>query len=163
MNSMNKLKRIQSPESDRLSGYLEAAQYICIKGQYDVMLDAACFEILDKEIDDEDVVDAAYQGGYNPIEHRAECSVEAMVAGVHNTLSLSRGFWKPEYTIPDLVENNIREGYWRHVGACIDYKNARVVELGWHVPHINISGGFTYVLYAGDKKRCMLLVGNVSD
>jgi hypothetical protein len=40
---------------------------------------------------------------------------------------------------------------------------ARIVELGPHVPYVNIGDGFTYVLYALDMKKCALLVGNVSD
>jgi hypothetical protein len=57
----------------------------------------------------------------------------------------------------------LREGYWQHVKSCFDYTNARVIELGDHIPYVNIGGGFTYILYASDMSRCLLLVGNLSD
>jgi hypothetical protein len=31
------------------------------------------------------------------------------------------------------------------------------------VPFVNIGLGFCFIMYASDMRRCMLLVGNVSD
>ena len=160
---MTKLHRTASPDIDRLTGYLAAAQHAFIKGQYNVSLDATCFDIVDATVTDEDIIIAAYSD-FNPIDHRGECSLEAMIAGVHETLTLPRQMWSSDYcNIPNIVESNLRDGYWLHVKACFDYTNARIVELGWDVPFVNIGGGFTYVLYAPDMRRCMVLVGNVSD
>ncbi len=160
---MVKLKRLNIPELDRLEGYLDAARHIFVRGQLDVTLEAALFEITGDDISDEDVISAAYPRGFNPIEYRAECSSEEMMSGVHNVLKITREFWKPEYSIPETIESNVREGYWRLVKACFDYTNARIVELGHNVPYVNIWLGFTYVLYAPDMRRCLLLVGNTSD
>jgi hypothetical protein len=160
---MSKLKRIQTSELDRLLGYLDAAQHVFIKGELEVTLDATLFEILDTDITDEDVIRAAYPDGFNPIEYRAECSLEEMVSGVHNVLKVTREFWKPEYSIPEFIEHNLREEYWQHVKSCFDYTDARIVALGHDIPYVNIWGGFTYVLYAPDMSRCLLLVGNTSD
>ena len=160
---MSKLKRLQSSELDRLAGYLAAAQYVCIRGQHNLTLDAALFEILGRDITDEDVISAAYPDGFSPIEHRAECSLENMTSGVEDNLSLAREYWMQEYSIADIIESNVRAGYWQHVKACFDYANARIIELGHDVPYVNIGGGFTYLLYAADMSRCLLLVGNFSD
>ncbi len=161
---MDKLKRLQTSELDRLSGYLDAAQHVFMNGQLDVTLDAACFDVLDNNVADEDVIRAAYPDGFNPIEHRVERTLEEMVADVNDTLSLFRGFWNPEHAnIPDIIESKLRDGYWQHVKCCFDYTGARIVELGRDVPYVNIWGGFTYILYARDMSRCMLLVGNVCD
>jgi hypothetical protein len=160
---MSKLNRIRTSELDRLQGYLEAAQHVFTKGNLDVMLEASLFEIVDSDITDEDVVRAVYPNGFNPIEYRAECSFNEMVSGVHRILEVTREFWKPEYSIPSMIENNVREGYWKHVKSCFDYTNARIVELGHNVPYVNVWGGFTYILYAPDMRRCLLLVGNTSD
>lgn len=90
--------------------------------------------------------------------------METMISGVHETLGLRREMWAPDFcNIPNIVEKNLLEGYWAHIKACFDYTNARIVELGWHVPFLNVGAGFTYILYAADMSRCMLLVANVSD
>jgi hypothetical protein len=160
---MSKLRKLDSPVIERLNGYLEAAQHAFIKGQYDVGLEAAFFEIADPHITDEDVVVAAYSD-LNPIKHQRECSLDEMIAGVHETLSLPRRMWNSKYSgIPNIIEENLRDGYWEHLQACFDYKNARIVELGHDVPYVNIDGGFTYVLYARDMSKCAILVGNVCD
>ena len=160
---MDTLRRITTPELDSFAGYLEAAGYTLRKGQYDVTLYVACFEILDANVTDLEIVVAAH-GNSNEIEHRTECSFSDMVSHIHETLSLPRQMWAADYCgIPGIIEQNLREGYWSHLRACFDYENARIVELGWHVPFVNVGGGFTFVLYAPDMTRCALLVGNVTD
>jgi len=160
---MSKLIILASPAINRMNGYLAAAQHAFIKRQYEVSLEANFFEIVEAHITDEDVVVAAY-ADLNPIEHRRECSLEEMIGGVHETLSLPRGMWNPECPgIPNIIEKNLRDGYWEHLMACFDYKQARIVELGHDVPYVNIGGGFTYVLYADDMSKCALLVGSVCD
>lgn len=160
---MSKLKRIQSAELDRLEGYLNAAQHVFVRGQLDVTLDATLFEITGDDITDEDVIRAAYPDGFNPIEYCAESSSEEMMHGVHDILKIDREFWRPEYRVSEIIENNLREGYWQHVKSCFDYTSARIVALGHDVPCVNICGGFTYILYAPDMSRCLLLTGNTSD
>ncbi len=159
---MSKLNRIQTSELDRLEGYLEAAQHIFTRGELDVTLEASLFEISDSNITDEDVIRTAYSS-FNPIEHRVECSLDEMMSGVNDILSIDRRFWKPDDWVPKMLEKNLREGYWQHVKSCFDFTNAKIVELGNDVPYINISGGFTYILYAPDMSKCLLLVGNTSD
>jgi len=160
---MDKLRPIVTPELDRFSGYLEAAGYALIKGQYDVTLAASCFEILDASVTDLEIVVAAH-GDSNEIEHQAESSLDNMVARVHETIAMPRQMWAADYCgIPGIIEQNLRDGYWSHLRACFDYENARIVELGWHVPFVNIGVGFTFVLYAPDLSTCALLVGNVTD
>lgn len=157
------LKRLHTSEVNRLEGYLDAAQHMFVMGQLDVTLDAALFEIDGDNVLDEDVIKAAYPDGINPIEYRAECSFGDMVTGVHEILKITREFWKQEYSIAEMIESNLREGYWQHVEACFDHTNARIVGLGHNVPFVNIWGGFTYILYAHDMSRCLLLIGNTSD
>lgn len=160
---MSKLLRLDTSAIDRMTGYLAAAQHAFIRSQYDVTLEASFFEIVDAHVTDEDVVVAAYTD-LNPIEHRRECTTEEMIAGTHEVLSLPRGMWNPECLgIPNIIEKNLQDGYWDHLEACFDYKNARIIELGHHVPYVNIGCGFTYVLYARDMTKCALLVGNVCD
>lgn len=160
---MSKLSKLESPAIERLNGYLAAAQHAFIKGEYDVTLEAAFFEIVGGPITDEEVVVAAYSD-FNTIEYRQECSLDDMIAGVHETLSLPRSMWNPKYPgIPNIIEKNLREGYWEHLRACFDYKSAKIVALGHDVPYVNIGEGFTYVLYPSDMSKCALLVGNVCD
>jgi hypothetical protein len=160
---MSKLRHLETAATHRLKGYLAAAQYAFIKGQYDVTLEATFFEVVDSQLTDEEVLSAAYSD-IEPIEHRRECSLEQMIAGVHQILSLPRRMWNSEYSgIANIIEKNLRDGYWEHLKACFDYRNARIVELGHDVPWVNIDGGFTYVLYALDMSKCSLLVGNVCD
>jgi hypothetical protein len=109
------------------------------------------------------VIREAYADGFNPIEHRVEKSIDEMVTVVQKVLSIDRYNWKPEYSHSERIEASLREGYWQHVKSCFDYTNARVIELGDHIPYVNIGGGFTYILYASDMSRCLLLVGNLSD
>jgi hypothetical protein len=163
INSVDKLRSLETPATHRLNGYLAAAQQVFVKGEYEVALEAAFFEILDPQIDDEEVVVAAYSE-LNPIEHRQMCSLDEMIAGVHQTLSIPRWMWQEAGVFPNIIEENLREGYWAHVKACFDYTDARIVSLGHHVPYVNIGGaGFTYILYAPDMSKCALLVGNVCD
>ncbi len=160
--SMSKLKQVNTSDLARLEGYLEAAQHIFTRGELDVTLETALFEISDSDVTDEDVIRAAYST-FSPIEHRVECSLDEMMSGVHNILTITRRFWKSDDWVPKMLENNLRERYWQLVKCCFDYTNARIVELGNDVPYVNISGGFTYILYAPDMSRCLLLVGNTSD
>lgn len=144
---MDKLRRIVTPELDRFAGYLQAAGYALCKGQYDVTLDVTCFEILVASVSDLEIVLPAH-GDSNEIEHRTESSLDNMVAHVHEILTLPRQMWAADYCgIPGIIEQNPRDGFWSHLRACFDYENARIVELGWHVPFINVGVGFTFVLY----------------
>jgi hypothetical protein len=158
-----KLQHLQTTEVIRLEGYLEAAQHVFTKGDLDVSLEVALFEISDSNITDEEVIRAAYPNS-NPIEHRAESSVQEMTARVHGLLSIAKGFWQSR-RVAELLEEKLREGYWEHLKSCFDYTNARIVELGDDVPYVNIphGEGFTFVCYAPDMSRCLLLVGNISD
>ena len=160
---MSKLCRIRTPELDRLEGYLNAAQHVFFKGQLDVTLEAVLFEISSPDLSDEEVVHAAYPDGSNSIDHRAECSIEEMKDRVNNILSISTAFWKPEYSARERVEDHLRKGYWQHVKSCFDYSYGRIVELGHDVPYVNIGGGFTFILYAPDMNRCLVLMGNTCD
>jgi hypothetical protein len=159
---MSKLKKLESPEIWCFNGYLEAAQHAFIKGELEVSLEAEFFEIVEPPINDEDVLVAAYSS-FNPIEYRRECSLEEMMAGISETLSMPRWMWKSHPGIPKIMERNLREGYWKHLNASFNCKNARIVELGHDVPCVNMDGGFTFILYAEDMSRCVILVGNVSD
>jgi hypothetical protein len=146
-----------------MKGYLAAAQLAFIRSQYDVILEASFFEITETPISNEEVVIAAY-GDFNPIAVQRECSLDDMINGIHKTLTLTRRMWNPEYPgIPNILEKNLREGYWEHLKDCFEYETARIVELGNDVPYVNIGGGFTYVLYALDMSECALLVGNICD
>jgi len=160
---VEKLRRIESREIDLFAGYLQAAGYACCQGQYDVTLHAHCFEILDSTVTDWEVVIAAY-GVSNEIEHRAECSLETMTVHVHELLTVRKQMFVADYAgIPGIIERNLRDGYWSHLAACFDYRNARIIELGWSVPWVNVGVGFTFVLYAPDVSACALLVANVTD
>lgn len=159
---MSKLKKIQTPEFNRLEGYLNSAQHIFTRGELDVALEAALLEITDKDISEEDVIQASYSR-YNTIESRVECSLSEMTSNVNNFLTISERFWRRDDWMQKMIENNLREGYWQHIKSCFDYTNARIVEIGYDVPYVNISGGFTYILYASDLSQCLLLIGNTSD
>lgn len=158
---MGNLQRIENFETNRLEGFLEAAQHIFTRGELDVTLETALFEILDSDVTDEDVIRAAYST-FNSIEFRAKRNLDEMMSGVHNILSITR-IWKPDDWVRKMLENNLRERFWQLVKCCFDYTQAKIVELGNDVPYVNISGGFTYILYAPDMSRCLLLVGNTSD
>jgi hypothetical protein len=160
---MSKLRRLCTPESDRLEGYLSAAQHVFVRGELEIGLEAALLEITDSDVSDEEVILAAFPDGFNPIENSAERSVAEMVVGVHHTLRITEAYWTSGYSVCERVQNNLREGYWQHVQSCFDYTDARIVELGPSVPYVNMGDGFTYVLYASDMSRCLLLIGNVSD
>jgi hypothetical protein len=158
---MTKLKRVQTTELDRLQGYLAAAQYVFTKGELDVFLEATLFEISDKSVTEEDVLQAAYSRS-NAIDYRIERGLEETISGIHEILSIAKGLRRSDW-VTEMIENNLREGFWRFVKDCFDYTNARIVELGNDVPYINISRGFTYIFYAPDNSRCLLLVGNTTD
>lgn len=162
-NDMRKLRRIENSQVARFEGYIDAAQHVFRKGELDVGLEAALFEITDKTVTDEEVVSDAYAGVFNPVESRSESTVEEMMTKVNTLMTIARKYLKPQYAFAELLETDLREGYWRHLEACFDYKDARVVELGDHVPYVEMGDGFTYILYAPDMSRCMLLVGNESD
>ena len=160
---MTKLIRIENPQFSRFEGYISAAQHVFRKGQLTIGLEATLFEITDGTVTNEEVVGYAYVDDSNPIEHSSESTVDEMIAKVNAAMTISRKFLNPEYMFGELIESNLREGYWNYLEACFEYKRARVVELGYHVPYVNVGNGFTYVLYSADLFRCMLLVGNSSD
>ena len=159
---MGNLQRIENFETNRLEGFLEAAQHIFTRGDLEVTLEALLFEILNNDVTDEDVIHAAYST-FNAIDYQAERSLDEMLSGVHSILNIDRRFWTSDDWVPKMVENNLRERFWQLVKCCFDYTDAKIVELGNNVPYVNISGGFTYILYAPDMSKCLLLVGNTSD
>jgi hypothetical protein len=160
---MKKLRRIENLQVAIFDGYIGAAQHVFKKGELDVGLEAALFEIMDHDVTDEEVVSSTYFGEFNPIEYRSEVTVDEMVTRVNALMTLTREYLNPQYAFAELVETALREGYWKHLEDCFDYRHARVVELGHHVPYVNIGSGFTFILYSHDMSRCLLLVGNESD
>jgi hypothetical protein len=161
---MSKLIRVENPQVSRFQGYINAAQRIFKDGELNVVLEATVFEITDKSVTDEDIVTAAYDGDFNPIERRSESTVEEMTTNIDALLTIKRLYWKLPYNwYADYIENDLREGYWKHLKECFDFEIARVVELGDSVPYVEMGRGVTYVLYAPDMSRCLLLVGNESD
>src|SRR5262245_18360060 len=120
----DKLRRVTSPELNQLTGYLAAAQHAIMKGQYDLSLYASVFEIEDAIVSDEDILTLAYEG-FNPIEDRAECSLDTMIARINEVLTLPRHIFATDWSgIPAIVEARLREGYWPNVRACFDCANA---------------------------------------
>ena len=159
---MSKLRRISTPELDRFEGFQNAAQLVFRKGELSLTLEAALFEIVTPAISDEDVVLEAYPDGFNPIEHRAQRSLDEMVTAVHEVLRIPKTYWQTYNHVRGMIENKLRIGYWEHLEECFDYRKARIVELDPDVPWVNM-GGFTFILYASDMSRCLLLVGNQTD
>jgi hypothetical protein len=160
---MNKLEPVQSQDLARLEGYLHAAQLFLFNGQLDVILTAALFEILDAHVTDDDVLSAAYPKGHNLIERSVQCAANDMILDVNQILTLPRGIWKRETSMPAMIEDRLRQGYWAHITACFDYTAARIMKVGPHVPYVNIFRGFAYILYASSSNKCLLLVGTSSD
>jgi len=160
---MSKLRRVENSQFARFEGYIDAAQHIFRNKELEVTLEAALFDLIDKAITDEEVVREAYGGEFNPIEYRSESTVELMKSKVNALLTLSKSYFKPPYGYVELIQENVRQGYWKLLEECFDYKRSRVIELGHHVPYVNMGARFTYILYAPDMSRCMLLVGNTSD
>ena len=119
---MSKLRRIRRPELDRLEGCQSAAKLVFMKGELSVTLEAALFESAIPSISDEDVVLAAYPDGSNSIEHRAERSIEEMVAAVNEVLRIPQAYWQTNNRVREQIENDLREGYWAYLEACFDYK-----------------------------------------
>lgn len=158
---MDKLRKIETPEFNRLLGYLSAAQHIFFKGELDISLEASLLEIVDPNISDEDVVGAVYDN-FNPIAVRTECSVEKMIKDSELVLSSATGYGDNKH-VRGRMEKEILDGYWQHLKSCIDYADARIVELGPDVPYVNIGQGFTFIIYSRDLSRCLLLIGNSSD
>src|SRR5687767_1287427 len=107
---MTKLKRMQTTELNRLHGYLAAAQHVFTKGELDVTLEAALFEISDTSVTDEDVIQAAYSRS-NPIEYSTERSLEEAISGIHEILSIAKGLRRSDW-VTEMIENNLREGFW---------------------------------------------------
>jgi hypothetical protein len=159
---MTKVRSIASLELSRFQGYLDAAQQILIRGQLDVTLEATLFEILNADVSNEDVIGTAFPDGSNNIDYSNEESLDEMTSVINSLLSISTSHWTNS-SIPQRIESKLRDGYWRHLEACFDYRSARIVALGPHVPWVNIDIGFTYLLYAPDMTRCLVLVGNTSD
>lgn len=159
---MDKLRRIENAEVARFQGYISAAQHVFKNGELYVALEATLFEILDESVTDEDVVSGTYED-YNPIERCSASTVQKMETKIDALLTIQRSYWNPSYDYAESIEDELREGYWKHLKECFDYKHARVVELGNHIPYVEMGRGFTYILYAPDMSRCLLLVGNEAD
>ena len=162
ISEMDKLRRTDNSEVARFQVYINAAQRVFKNGELYVALEATLFEINDESVTDEDVVSGAYKD-YNPIERCSESTVQEMETQIDALLTINRSYWNPSYDYADLIEDELREGYWKHLEECFDYKHARVVELGDSVPYVEMGRGFTYILYAPDMSRCLLLVGNEAD
>jgi hypothetical protein len=159
---MASLIPIRSEEWANFNGYLDALQLMFIRGELNLTLESAFYEITNT-VTDEEVIGAAYCG-FNEIEYRQEVTMEHVIRRVNDTLSLTRAYWTPEYHgVPTLIENGLREGFWHRLNACFDVGTATVIELGNDVPYVNIGDGFTFIFYSPDRSRCLVLVANWSD
>ena len=153
---------LKTVEWARFSGYLDAVQYLFVRGELDLTLESAFYEINDT-VTDEDVIQSTYSTS-NEIEYRQELTLEQMRQRIDQTLTLPRVYWEAKYHgLADLMEKKISDGFWRHLETCIDIRNARIVELGYHVPYVNVGDGFALILYSQENSRCMILVANWSD
>jgi hypothetical protein len=160
--SNNYLVPLQTKEWARFSGYLAAVQYMFVRGELDLTLESVLYES-NNTVTDEDVIEATYSRT-NEIEYRQEITLEQMRQRIDQTLSLPRAYWESKYhALAALMEKKISDGFMRHLEECIDIRTARIVELGYHVPYVNVDDGFTLILYSQEKARCMILVANWSD
>ena len=156
------LSPLESVEWARFSGYLAAVQLMFVRGNLELTLESAFYEIIGA-VSDEQVIQWTYPAT-NEIEYRQQVTLENMRERISKTLSLSRVYWTPKYhELATFIETNIVDGFWHHIKACIDVDTARIVELGNNVPYVNIGEGFTYIVYSQEQPRCMILVGNWSD
>lgn len=159
---MGNLKPIRSEEWARFNGYLEALQLVFPRGELNLSLESAFYDIADA-VTDEEVILSTFAAS-NAIESRQDVTLAHMRSLVNKTLSLTRSYWAPNYQpVAALIEEGFREGFWRHLKACLDPETATVVELGNNVPYVNMGEGFTLILYSPDRSRCMVLVANWSD
>jgi len=157
----HRITTLDNSSINRFKGFLSGVQLILKRRQYDVALEAFLFQLNDADVTDEDVIAAAYSDGYNPILHHELVPLDTVIAEVNSFLTLARDIWNQGPLI-DVIEGELRDGYWNHLKPCIDYRSAQIVSVGPHVPYMNIMKGFTYILYA-DRSRALLLVGNISD
>jgi hypothetical protein len=72
------------------------------------------------------ILSDAYPDGNNPIDYRVEQSVDEMVSDINDILRISWECWTPLNSIPEIIETNLRAGYWTHVDACFDYKHGEL-------------------------------------
>ena len=60
------------------------------------------FEILDRDVTNEDVIRATYSS-FNPIEYYKESSLDEMILNINDTLSVTRRFWADQW-IAEMLE-----------------------------------------------------------
>ena len=133
-----------------------------VRGELDLTLESAFYEI-NSAVTDEEVIQSTYST-INEVDYRQEITLEEMRQRIDQTLSLPRVYWEAKYHgLAALIEKKISDGFWRHLEECIDVRTARIVELGHHVPYVNVGDGFTCILYSQENSRCLLLVANWSD
>ena len=160
---MNKLKPNESAPWFHFLGYLKAAQLMFVHGDLDLTLEAAFYDIA-ADVTDEEVVHFTYPH-VNELKCHTKVSTEAMVHTVNSVLTLPRSYWSHRQVgVAAFIEKRLREGFWKHLAAAIDFENSSVVQVtDEDVPYVNMGAGFTYILYTPDSLHCMLLVANWSD
>ena len=160
---MDKLKPRTTPELRFFQGYITAASEMFLRGQLDASLEALAFEILDSSVTVSEVIEAANPDGTNPIQYVNEEPLDQLESEINAFLKVDLRFWKDNTSVPSLIEERLREGFWEYLSQCFDYKNSQIFSVGPDVPCINIGPGFTYVLYNKEMTRCLVLVGNTTD
>ncbi|HEX8846464.1 MAG TPA: hypothetical protein VF791_17585 [Pyrinomonadaceae bacterium] len=161
------MKELNTPELNKLSGYLEALGNFIIGADYVTWFEAKGFDLTGSAFDVEDVIKGAYPGSKPEKGEIIVRSDNNMIERVNKSLKLP----DPPYSRSDFrgeIEMNLINGYWKYLKACIDYEKANIIE---YIPSQSgddelwdfIHWGFTFLIYSEEQRRCVIIHGGASD
>lgn len=149
-----KVREIETCESRDLANYLKSIE---IKSNVELSFDSHLLELLDKDLTAVEIMQSLHPNG-NKIDYALEVE---MIQLQENIESLILDYYHTE--LRKRLRKVSSNQMWQLIQAIFPTGIKKIVQLGSHVPYVNIFGGVTALIFSLDQPQCLLLVVNTSD
>lgn len=161
------MRELNTPEMNRLSGYLEAMVDFLIGVNYVTHFETKGFVLAERDFVAQSIVKSAYPESEPEHAEVLSCSVQQMIERLNTSFTLP----DPPYSDGDFrkeITENLSRHYLSLLKACVDYERALIVE---YRPSDGVNDelwdfiywGFTFLIYNAEQGRCVIIHGAASD
>ncbi len=153
-NEQMKIREIETWQSIELTNHLQTLE---IKSNVELSFEAHLLELLDMTLTAQEIIQTLHPNG-NKIDYAEEVDFIELQENIERVVL--------DYYHTEL-RNQLRKissnQMWQLIEAIFPSGIQKIVQLGSHVPYVNILGGVTALIFSLGQPQCLLLIVNTSD
>lgn len=131
---------------------------------YVTFFEAKEFELTNGKLPIREVMLLAYPDSKPDEAPIKQCSLEVMLEETNPCFSYNASFLSRDKADEKVVDN-LRAGFWRGLGSCIDSENAIIYSYNSQIglPKYDIIWQFAWLIHTAAQKKCVFVYGGSPD